>query len=159
MGDEMLVVKPSPKDVARFFRKISINQETKCWNWTGACDSGGYGHVVYNRKLESSHRVMYAWFIEAIPRKKGKNIPQLDHVICQNKKCCNPFHLELVSFKENILRGQSPSAKHARQNNCKNGHELPKVNYIRKNGKKERVCLICKRKYHREYMKKYRLSH
>lgn len=157
--NKMLIVNPTPKDILRFFKKISIDSKNGCWNWMGSHDSGGYGHVVYNGKLESSHRVFYAWFKGSIPRNKGKNIFQLDH-LCKNRKCVNPYHLELVSFKENILRGESPSAIHSKQIYCKNGHLLPKeFNYVRKNGKRERICQICKKEYHRKYMRKYRLSH
>lgn len=160
MNNEMLVVKPAPKDILRFFKKILVDQKTGCWNWTGTKDSGGYGHVVYNGKLESTHRVIYAWLVNSIPRNKGKNIPQLDHVICQNRICCNPSHLELVSFKKNILRGQSPSAQHARKKFCKKGHLLPDMyTIVKKNGKRERICLICKREYRNGYMRKYRLLH
>src|SRR3990167_4221276 len=143
----MLVVNPTPKDILRFFKRISIDSKSGCWNWTGSHDSGGYGHIVYNGRIESSHRVIYAWLRGSIPRNKSKNTPQLDH-LCRNRPCCNPFHLELVSHKINILRGESPSAKHARKKYCKESHLLPdKYTTVNKNGKRERICLICRKKY------------
>lgn len=144
----MLKVSLTKKEKNRILSKISIDLKTNCWNWTGSCNSGGYGHTTFKSKCESVHRLIYAWLVKPIPRNKGRNIPQLDH-LCKNIKCCNPKHLELVSFKENILRGDSPSAKHARQTHCKNGHKLPdKPNYFRKNGRSaERICLICRKEH------------
>ena len=155
----LLEVDLTNKDISRLFNKIVIDKKNGCWNWTGTKDPGGYGGIMLKGKRESIHRVVYAWLIQSIPRNKGKNIPQLDH-LCKNRACCNPLHLELVSFKENILRGVSPSALHARKIYCKNGHRLPnKYTLVNKNGKRERICLTCRRKYEREYMRKYRLSH
>lgn len=126
--------------------KIEINTTTGCWDWRGYVDGGGYGRITINGKQESAHRVFYALKINSIPRGRARNIPQIDH-LCKNRKCCNPDHLELVSFKENILRGNSPSALHARQVICKRGHILPiSPNYYKKNSKRqERICLLCRK--------------
>lgn len=126
--------------------KIQVDTTTDCWNWRGYVDKGGYGRISLYGKQESAHRVFYALKIGPIPRGKAKDIPQIDH-LCKNRRCCNPEHLELVSFKENILRGDSPSALHAKQVLCKRGHTLPTYpNYYRKNsGRSERVCLICRK--------------
>ncbi len=156
----MLIVTPTPKEIMGFFNKISIDQITGCWNWTGAHNSKGYGNMRYNKKTIAPHRVMYAWLRASIPTGNGKNIPELDHVVCKNRGCCNPFHLELVLHKENILRGYSPSAIHARKKTCKEGHLLPdEYTIVNKKGKRERKCIICRKNYHREYMRKYRSSH
>lgn len=127
----------------RLISKISINEETGCWNWIAYVDAGGYGRIMFRKHQESAHRVFYAWKVAPLPRGKGRDIPQLDH-LCNNTRCCNPDHLELVSFKENILRGNSPSAKNARKTHCKNGHRLPeRFNYFKPSGQGVRVCKIC----------------
>jgi hypothetical protein len=61
---------------------------------------------------------MYRHYIGEIPR--GMT---LDH-ICRNRDCCNPAHLEPVTVKENILRGDSLSARNARKTHCHRGHPL-----------------------------------
>lgn len=63
----------------------------------------------------------------------------LDH-LCRNRNCLEPFHLELVTPKENTLRGKGPSAENARKENC------PKcggVYAVSPDGK--RYCPHCKR--------------
>lgn len=44
------------------------------------------------------HIVIFTHFYGYIPGKK-----QVDHT-CNNRICCNPFHLELVSHKKNQER-------------------------------------------------------
>lgn len=47
----------------------------------------------------------------------------IDH-LCRVRWCCNPEHLEAVTNKENILRGESPPARNARKERCDLGHKL-----------------------------------
>jgi hypothetical protein len=83
------------------------------------------------------------------PIPEGK---QLDH-LCRNRACINPEHLEPVTAKENILRGESFSAKNARKTHCIHGHELSGDNLrILKHG---RVCLECRRTKDRIASKKW----
>ena len=158
MNKKYLIVNLTKEQEIKMMNRISIDINTGCWNWSNYIDAGGYGRIMFNNHQESAHRVFYAWKKGKLPRGKSKIIPQLDH-LCKNRKCCNPDHLELVSFKENILRGNSPSAQHSKQLICKNGHILPsKPNLLRKNGKTERVCLICQRINNRINMRKWRLA-
>ena len=113
-----LVVLLSNKEHRRIYAKISINQESGCWEWLGALDGQGYGLVWYGGRTERSHRVVYASIKGAIPRGRSW---QLDH-LCRNTKCCNPEHLELVTQQINILRGVGPTAVNARKTHCKYGH-------------------------------------
>jgi len=60
----------------------------------------------------------------------------------------NPAHLEPVTGIENIRRGNSASAVHARQDCCLRGHPFtPENTYLaqRENGKRERFCRECSR--------------
>ena len=60
----------------------------------------------------------------------------VDH-LCRVRWCCNPDHMELVTNRENILRGISPAADHARKTTCSKGHPYR----TRKDGK--RYCPTC----------------
>ena len=71
----------------------------------------------------------------------------LDH-LCRNTICVNPDHLEIVTPRENVLRGFGPTAIKARQTHCKKVlHPLSGDNLYLKNGKNgvERHCRECER--------------
>ena len=140
----MLVVDNlSEKTIARLFAKIDINVMTGCWSWMGSTTANGYGNVRINKVGHRTHRLMYAWLVGPIPAGKGKDIPVIDHA-CNNRLCCNPAHLQLISDTENILKGNGATAKKARQTLCHNGHPLPPAI----NG--HRRCMICHREWNRK---------
>ena len=85
-----------------------------------------------------AHRVAYEKAYGPIP--EGLVI---DH-LCRNGLCVNPEHLEAVTRKENILRGEGACAQNARKTHCKRGHELIPENLIeRSDGRRD--CLLCDR--------------
>jgi hypothetical protein len=140
----------------RVFSKISVDPDTKCWNWQCAKDKFGYGFFRYKRQTYRIHRFIYAWLVKPIPTAKyGKNVPIFDH-LCKNKSCCNPKHLELVPQKINMLRGSGPSAINARKTHCIKGHLLPKAREPYGKGKLGRRCILCRRanRMRRYYAKK-----
>jgi len=81
----------------------------------------------------------------------------LDH-LCKTRQCVNPDHLEAVTHKENIRRGET--GKHNNHHNkfkthCPQGHEYSKENmYVYLNG--GRQCKTCKQfqNHHRYQFKK-----
>jgi len=150
-----LIVSLTVRQIARIFAKIQRDPVTSCWNWTGTI-SDGYGNVRYDGHVERSHRVVYAWAVGPIPRQPQRTgprwtIPQLDHVVCRNRRCCNPVHLELVTQKVNILRGRGACAQNARKITCSAGlHSLPlEPNEKVGRGRMGRRCTECAKTRHR----------
>jgi len=76
-----------------------------CKQWTGALDRGGYGKVSVEGKTCRTHRVSYALEYGSVPEGMV-----LDH-LCKNRRCGNPLHLDPVTQKENVRRGDSPVGK------------------------------------------------
>lgn len=127
----------------RFWQKVEKTE--RCWLWRGAVDNNGYGRFRLNGKTVYAHRLAYKLSVDSI--EAGMT---LDH-LCRNRQCVNPNHLEQVTNKENILRGQAPSARAARRVTCSNGHAYNDANtYWGKNG--QRVCRTC----HRDEMRRAR---
>jgi hypothetical protein len=102
-------------------RFISPEPNTGCWFWTGALREG-YGlyseRVNGKTRSQNAHRAVYRALVGEIP-----SALQLDH-LCRVRCCVNPDHLEPVTQRENILRGQGVAAEHAKRTTCKNGHQL-----------------------------------
>ena len=122
----------------RFAEKVEWTPT--CWKWRGGHRSDGYGTLSctlapYHSVHLVAHRAAYLIYRGVIP--EGM---QLDH-LCRNRWCVNPWHLEVVTQRENILRGLAPSALQARQTHCKRGHSLD-VAYRDPSGR--RVCRICR---------------
>jgi len=135
---------PKPKDVRyRLLASVLVNDETGCWEWQAA-KAHGYGSIGIGssydgtRRIARAHRVAYEEYRGLIP--EGL---QLDH-LCRNKGCVNPFHLEIVTARENTLRGDGPTARNARRTHCPHGHELAGSNIIwRGPDRRYRRCRAC----------------
>lgn len=132
----------------KFRLKFAENRETGCWDWTASRFSDGYGEFRMDGKTRGAHRVSYELFIGPIP--PGLT---LDH-LCRNRACVNPEHLEPVTHQENVLRGVSPAAFHARKTHCANGHPFNEENttYLAR----RRKCRLCDRVYQRRYRERRR---
>lgn len=121
----------------------SVNKTPTCWLWTAGKTSAGYGlpYLGGGRKnpiRKYAHILAYEDVNGPVP--DGK---ELDHT-CRNRACVNPDHLEPVTHKINLLRGNGIAAKNARKTHCCHGHELVGENlFIDNLGR--RVCLICRR--------------
>jgi len=126
--------------IERFMSKVEKTQDG-CWNWIGAIVPGGYGKFSVEknkiRKCFNAHRWSYEYFKEPIPA--GLT---LDH-LCRNRRCVNPDHLEPVSIRENLLRGNGVSGVNARKTHCPKGHPLIPTHFPCHKGKMARYCPIC----------------
>ncbi|KKN63763.1 hypothetical protein LCGC14_0498670 [marine sediment metagenome] len=124
----------------RFLAKIDIVDD--CWVWTGSKRGRGYGGFWFNRHQVYVHRFAYQVYIGPIP--EGL---QIDH-LCRNLVCINPQHLEVVTQKENIFRGENFTAINAAKTHCPQGHPYDLFNtYFSLEG--ERKCRICRRDFER----------
>ena len=137
--------------LARIFSKIKISTEhsykgVPCWEWTAGISKTGYAVLWMLGRQRLAHRTLYQLFVGQVP--DGLHC---DH-LCRTRHCVNPIHIEIVTAKENILRGVGITAEHARATHCKYGHEFTASNtYVHAIG---RTCRACARdRYHKH--KKY----
>ena len=120
----------------RFWTKV--HKTDTCWLWTGGI-SHGYGSFdlpgVGRWRAVRAHRFAYEALVGPIP--EGMVI---DH-LCRVKACVNPDHLEPVTQRTNLLRGQSFAAVNAAKTHCVHGHEFTPANTIVSPGR--RRCRSC----------------
>src|ERR1700692_1180704 len=124
---------------------LKVEKTNFCWNWLAQKDAVGYGTFWMNRKRNLAHRISYELHVGPIP--EGLTI---DH-LCRNPSCVNPEHMQPVSLRENILRGNGPAAINSRKTVCKNGHPLEGDTVRRDPKSKKRTCTVCLEAAHRRY--------
>lgn len=119
---------------------------TECCRWQGVLDRKGYGRFTPSgQNATGAHRYSYILAHGAIP--EGMHI---DH-LCRNHWCVNPQHLEAVTPRINILRGESLAARIHRSGHCKWGHEMtPENTYVPPSAPTTRMCRACTRRRHQE---------
>jgi hypothetical protein len=126
-------------ELQRFWEKVK--KTDYCWIWKGRITDLGYGEFYpYDRSIVKAHR--YSYVLKNGPIPNGK---ELDH-LCRNRACVNPDHLELVTHRENILRGIAPSSVNAKKNACIHGHLFVPENTkmeLTPEGTPARRCRIC----------------
>ena len=134
------VVKGQPRRFMRYHRRATVGyviQESGCWEWIGARNDAGYGQFWLHGKMIGAHRFMYEQMHGPIP---GGLV--IDH-LCRNPSCVRPDHLEVVTMRENALRGEAPAIVLYKSSRCKAGHPLDDA-YVRNNGK--RMCRRCRQR-------------
>lgn len=119
----------------RFLAKVR-DSESGCWEWTGHIKPNGYGQVTVRGRKFNAHRFAYEAMVGPIP--SGLVI---DH-LCRNRRCLRPEHLDPVTQRTNVLRGEGPAAHNARRSHCVQGHPFDDANtYVRSD--RSRSCRAC----------------
>jgi hypothetical protein len=72
-----------------------------CWLWEGADNGEGYGVI---RDPDQGHRITLVHKVAAGMRFARGWDRVVDH-LCRVRCCVNPAHLEIVTHRENLLRG------------------------------------------------------
>lgn len=109
-----------------------------CVIWLGQTRDG-YGRLKIGGRFFPVHRLAFELAHGPIPLGLFP-----DHV-CRVRSCINAGHLELVTFRENILRGDGITARCARKTHCLRGHSLGAENCYPTDPSR-RVCRQCARK-------------
>lgn len=138
----------TPEELAKF--EVRVDKSGDCWQWTGPKNDQNYGVVYWRGKRYRAHR----WYFIQMVGMEDQQL-DLDHTChnggecnegaeCPHRLCVNPAHIEAVTHAENIERGESPMAQHARKTHCPQGHEYTEEN-TRIDKKGGRACRECHR--------------
>lgn len=113
-----------------------------CHVWTSALSPDGYAVL----RIAGRNVYMARWIYE---REHGELQPghEPDH-LCRVRRCVNVEHLESVTHRVNVLRGESFAAVNARKTHCPKGHKYTPENTRRQRGG-GRLCRACQNDYKR----------
>lgn len=122
----------------RILKRIEVDANG-CWIWQGFIDYHGYGRL----GAKTAYRTAYELFVGPVPAGH-----QLDH-LCRVHACVNPEHLEPVTQRENLLRGDTHPAANAVKTHCAHDHPYDEENTYHYKG--ARQCKTCRRQRNREW--------
>jgi len=91
------MARPARSLYSRFIRKVLLDCEANCWEWTGGKAGIGYGTIHQDgRGTVRAHRVSFELFNGPIP----DGLCVLHR--CDNPGCVNPTHLFLGDHQDNM---------------------------------------------------------
>lgn len=108
---------------------------TACWIFTGYVTKQGYSRIGIGRSSVPGHRLAYANAHGMTLSDLADTGLVLDH-LCRTPSCVNAAHLELVTRRENTVRGMQLIT------HCPQGHEYTLDN-LRNSYGRGRSCRTC----------------
>lgn len=135
----------------RFWAKVHVTA-TGCWEWTGSLNESGYGKIwdLGERRSVRAHRMAFEAFHYPLDGAlldhtcHGEDQDCTGGLTCVHRRCVNPWHLEPVTNRTNLLRGRTFAARRVAQTHCKRGHPFDEENTGRDN-RGNRLCRTCHR--------------
>lgn len=124
--------------MVRFMRKVQINEETGCWDWTGGTSRGYAMFGLAAQKTVRAARWIYEQMVGPIP--DGLTI---DHE-CNRPICVNPEHLHPKTIRDNVMRSSGLGPRNAAKTHCPRNHPYDAEN-TRINTRGGRECRECNR--------------
>jgi hypothetical protein len=104
--------------IAFFWENVTKQGPDDCWPWNRKPTANGYGQLRWLTGTVSAHRAAYEIAYGQPPKAiDGKRV-NIDHTChdpavcklktdCPHRLCCNPAHLEAVTWRENLDRGDT----------------------------------------------------
>lgn len=122
-----------------------------CWPWLASLYQNGYGQFFRRHGHPThAHIVAYELMIGSVP--DGLVLDHLCHNgsgcqeddLCPHRRCVNPAHLEPVTHRTNLLRGETITARNTAKTHCPARHPYDAENTGR-NKDNSRYCRECRR--------------
>jgi hypothetical protein len=104
-------------DVERFIKSIDIRGRGDCWNWKRGKNTTGYGlHAVKSPSdvYERTGRVYTQLLAHRVAAFLAHKVGIGDYVMhmCDNRLCCNPYHLQVGTALDNHIDAKNKGRWH-----------------------------------------------
>jgi hypothetical protein len=117
---------------------LSVVGPFGCWEPNRKSGTSGYVPIKVGGKADLLHRAVYTALIGPIPHKH-----HLHHSVCENRRCCNPWHVTPLAPSEHSAL-EPTAVRNRAVTHCPSGHEYAGSNlYIDPRG--DRQCRTCRR--------------
>jgi len=127
-------------DIVAFWSNVNMPNAQSCWVWKRPSVEGYIIFKTVGPRNIRAHRWIYEHTFGRIPMAK-----EIHHV-CENRRCVNPFHLEVLTRREHVAkhRWHGWAGKNAQKTQCVHGHLLEGDNIYRSPSHPERrQCRKC----------------
>ena len=133
-------IRSNRKFTSRFWEKVR-RSSAGCLLWTGWKNPKGYGVFDVPKPVRDTTSKIYAHRLAFFLRTGSlpHNVDISHFPKCRNRHCV--LHVRPLSHRENVLEGNSPSARQARRKRCIHGHSLSERNIYRYGNKRQ--CKRC----------------
>ncbi len=128
----------------RFWSRVDKTET--CWLWHGALNRKGYGSVGLYRPGKANTSIMahrLAFFFEMGRYPAGEL-----HHMCKVRNCVNPEHL--------VETDREKHAKEWVREKPRCGHSYDILGGLRANGRRDRLCSVCRRSRRKEATNRWR---
>lgn len=146
-------IQSNPQFLSRFWSKVFCSP-SGCLLWTGWKNSKGYGIFdvpkPVRREISKIYAHRLAFFLRTGSLPLGMDMAHFPK--CKNRHCV--LHVRPLAHRENVLEGQSPSARQARRKCCIHGHILNGRNLYRYGNRRQcRRCMLNRAKARKKRIK------
>ena len=123
----------------QFWLRVDIRGPDDCWLWKGRINDAGYGIFQHDCRRYRAHRYAYSIATTLISLAAPEDKRNTNFVLhrCDNRRCCNPAHLFLGSYQDNV-RDMHSKQRNARYKASFPREEIAEIQLLASKGCSER---------------------
>jgi hypothetical protein len=108
------------KTIQDIWKYVDKRSTEECWPWLRGTNNSGYGSITFNGRKCIAHRVAFVAEKGGITITAPKNRKGTGFLLhsCDNRLCCNPDHLSVGTYDDNIQDMKRKGRSSAPRGSC-----------------------------------------